>query len=177
MPDKRVVLGHVNGLFGVRGWLKVYSHTRPIENLLDYERWFLGAADNGRQDAWRLFHVAAAQPHGKTLIAQLADEHGHVINDRDSALPLLESDIAVARSDMPEPGPQEYYWHDLVGLQVFNRDGVTLGHVTAMMETGANDVLMVEGARQHLIPFVIGIIVDEVSLEADRMIVDWEEDF
>src|SRR5699024_4996969 len=95
--DKPVVLGHVSGLFGVRGWIKVYSHTRPPANLLAYERWFLGAQNPGGQPSWRPFRVVAAKPHGKTLIAQLADAGGTVIVDRDAAAALMDCDIAVAR--------------------------------------------------------------------------------
>lgn len=177
MPGKRVVLGRVNGLFGVRGWIKVYSHTRPIDNLIDYPRWFLGTFGEERRVDWRSFSVVAARPHGKTLVAQLADDGGRVIDDRDEALGLVESDIAVARADMPELPAGEYYWHDLVGLEVINRDAVVLGRVHAMMETGANDVLVVEGERQRLIPFVLGVFVDHVDLEAGHMRVDWEPEF
>src|SRR5699024_7191912 len=146
--DKPVVLGHVSGLFGVRGWIKVYSHTRPPANLLAYERWFVGASDSGRPLHWRPFRVVAAKPHGKTLIAQLADAEDTVVADRATAAALLDCDIAVARADMPALAAGEYYWHDLIGLEVINRDGEALGRVSTMMETGANDVLVVDGDRR-----------------------------
>lgn len=177
MRDQPVVLGRINGLFGVRGWVKAYSHTRPVDNLLHYSRWFLGRIGERRPDIWRSFYVVDARPHGRTLIAQLADDAGDVISDRDTAVALVDADIAVARADMPEPARGEYYWHDLVGLEVINRGGVTFGRVTAMMETGANDVLVVDGDRRRLIPFVVGAIVDRVDIETGRMVVDWEADF
>lgn len=177
MRDAHVTLGRINGLFGVRGWVKVYSHTRPPENLLAYQRWFLACADGGRQSQWRPFSVVSAKPHGKTLIAQLADAQGEVIADRDEALALLEADIAVARADMPQLPAGEYYWHDLVGLEVVNREAVKLGVVSGIMETGANDVLVVDGDGQCLIPFVMDAIVDDVDVVAGRMTVDWQPDF
>lgn len=177
MHDKQVVLGHINGLFGVQGWVKVFSYTRPPENLLGYERWFLGHDETGRQPDWRSFSIVAARPQGKTLIAQLADAQGEVIADRDAAVALLDMEIAVARADMPTLPPDEYYWHDLVGFEVINREAVSLGHVGGMMETGAADVLVVEGDCQRLIPFVIGVIVDDVDLAVGRISVDWQPDF
>jgi len=175
--DKQVVLGHVSGLFGVRGWIKVHSHTRPPANLLTYERWFLGAPNQGCQSAWRPFRVIAAKPHGKTLIAQLANAEDTVIADRDAAMALMDCDIVVERSDMPALATGQFYWHDLIGLEVVNRNGATLGRVSTLMETGANDVLVVEGDCQRLIPFVVGPIVDHVDLDSGRITVDWGLDF
>lgn len=177
MQDKPVVLGRINGLFGTAGWVKVWSHTRPVDNLLRYERWFLGNGDEGRQEAWRLFRVVDAKPHGKTLIAQLADDSGGVVSDRNGAATLLDLDIAVARRDLPELAPGQYYWHDLIGLEVVNTDCVSFGHVSSMMETGGNDVLVVDGDRQRLIPFVTPTIVERVDLDNGRMTVAWEADF
>lgn len=178
MSDQQVVLGRISGLFGVRGWLKVHSYTRPIDNLLDYDCWLVvDRSAEGRQEQWRPFRVVAARPHGKTLVVQLANAEGGVIADRDAAAALLDADIAVARADMPPLPPGEYYWHDLVGLEVVNREALSFGHVTRMLETGANDVLVVEGDGERLIPFVMGVIVDSVDLEAGRIMVDWDADF
>lgn len=177
MTGKRVVLGRINGLFGVRGWVKVYSYTRPAENLLGHERWQLRCATEGRPGDWRPFRVLASRRQGKTLVVQLADDDGAALADRDAAIQLLDAEIAVAREDLPPLEPGQYYWSDLVGLEVLNRDAVPLGRVTAMMETGANDVLIVEGERQRLIPFVIGEIVDTIDLDTGRIVVVWEPDF
>lgn len=177
MGEKHVVLGRISGLFGVQGWVKIYSYTRPPKNLLQYERWFLNCSDQGGHGEWRPFGVVQAKPHGKTLVAQLADFGGSAIDKRDMAAALLDADIAVARSDMPAPPDGEYYWHDLVGLDVVNRASESLGQVSSMMETGANDVLVVTGERERLIPFVDGVIVVDVDLQAEVITVDWESDF
>lgn len=173
MADRPVVLGHVSGLFGVKGWIKVYSYTRPAYNVLEYSDWLIG-----RQEAWRPFRVLDAREQGKTLIAQLAADSGDApLPDRDAAAALIDLQIAVDRAHLPEPQAGEYYWFDLVGLDVVNRDGAALGTVKAMMETGANDVLVLDGDRERLIPFVVGEIVDAVDLESGRIVADWDPDF
>lgn len=177
MDDKPVVLGRVSGLFGVRGWVKVYSYTRPRANLAQYERWFLKDAKRDCHDPWRSFRVVAAKPQGKTLVAQLADETGRPVADRDAATTLLDADIAVARADMPALPDGEFYWHDLLDLTVINREQETLGQVSGLLETGANDVLVVRGDTELLIPFVMGTIIDTIDLEAGVMNVDWGRDY
>ncbi|MGB7756013.1 MAG: ribosome maturation factor RimM [Salinisphaera sp.] len=171
-PHRHVVLGRVNGLFGVRGWIKVYSYTRPVEAILDYDRWWLGAAGDRRG-----YRLIDGRVQGKTLVAQLANADGEPLADRDAAVELLESDIAVDRRDMPDPEPGEYYWFDLVGLRVVTVDDVDLGRVTAMMETGANDVLVVQGDRERLIPMVADEFVTAVDLEAGTIRVEWDPEF
>lgn len=179
MATPPVVLGRVNGLFGVKGWLKVYSYTRPAENLLEFDEWLIG-----RQDDWRPFRVLSSRTQGKTLVAQLGvppagNPNGPAtpLSDRDAAVELLELEIAVARTAMPALADGEYYWFDLIGLDVVNRDGVALGRVKAMMETGANDVLVLSGDRERLLPFVVGEIIDEVNLESGQIVADWDPDF
>ncbi|MES1926795.1 ribosome maturation factor RimM [Salinisphaera sp. T31B1] len=167
-----IVLGRVNGLFGVRGWVKVYSYTRPADNLLDFDQWLLG-----RQDAWRPFRVLEARTQGKTLVARLAEAESGAVDDRDAAAELIDLDIAVPRTAMPALGEGEYYWFDLVGLDVYSRAGEPLGRVTGMMETGANDVLVLTGDRERLVPFVVGEIIDEVDIAGGRIVADWEPDY
>ncbi|GAB3682233.1 ribosome maturation factor RimM [Salinisphaera aquimarina] len=167
-----IVLGRVNGLFGVKGWLKVYSYTRPADNLLEFAEWMIG-----RQDNWRPFRVLESRVQGKTLVARLGDTDGVPLPDRDAAVELLELDIAVSREAMPPLPHGAFYWFDLIGLEVVNRDGVPLGRVTEMMETGANDVLVLAGDRERLVPFVYGEIIDSVDLDAQRIVADWDPEF
>jgi 16S rRNA processing protein RimM len=172
MADRPVVLGHVSGLFGVKGWIKVYSYTRPAANLLEYDDWLIGRQD----DSWRPFRVMDAREQGKTLVAQIADGEAPLA-DRDDAAALIDLQIAVQRDQLPEPEEGEYYWFDLVGLDVVTLDGKPLGRVKAMMETGANDVLVLQGERERLVPFVVGEIIDDVDLDAGRIVADWDPDF
>ena len=161
-----VLLGRVSGLFGVRGWVKVYSYTNPRWAVLDYGPWWIG-----RDGLWRQLPLAEGQRHGKNVIARLDG-----CADRDQATELLGCDIAVAPDALPEPDDGHYYWHDLVGLEVVHRDGTGLGRVAYLMETGANDVLVTEGEQERLIPFVPGKVVLDVDLAAGVIRVDWDWD-
>ena len=105
---------------------------------------------------------------GKSLIARLDG-----IDDRDSARLLKGREIAIFRDQLPDPGPGEYYWYDLIGLDVINVRGTDLGQVTEIRETGANDVLIVNGRQRCLIPLVMGEIIRDIDLENGRIVVDW----
>ena len=98
------------------------------------------------------------------------------VTDRDPAVATVGRDIGIVRELLPPNEPGEYYWHDLVGLQVANREGAELGRVVQLLDTGANDVLVVEGDRKRLIPYVRGVYVDEVDLDDGRILVDWHVD-
>ena len=164
---ERLIIGRINGLYGVRGWVKIYSHTDPISNILDYTPWQLW-----QHGAWHTVAVQQGQVHGKGIIACLAG-----YSDRDQAARLLGADIAIFRDQLPPPPPDEYYWSDLIGLTVINQAAETLGVVEALLETGAHDVLVVKGERERLIPFVLEQGVLAVDLEARQIRVDWEADF
>lgn len=158
-------MGRIGGLFGVRGWVKVHSYASPPENLLRYTPWQVCM-----DGAWKTLEVKAGRPHGKGLVAQF---DGYA--DRDVARALLGAEIAVERGQLETPAGNEYYWTDLIGAEVVNRDGVEFGRVDHMIETGANDVLVVRGGQgETLIPFVTGRYVLEVDLERRRITVDWE---
>lgn len=161
-----VILGRISGLYGVKGWVKVFSHTDPREGILGYRRWWLE-----NDGDWRRADVRQGKRHGKTVIASLAG-----IDDPETARELIGRDIVVPRGALPEPDDGRYYWRDLQGMAVRHRDGTELGTVAYVMETGANDVLVVEGDSERLIPFVADEVILGVDL-ANRVIsVDWEWD-
>lgn len=164
---QRLIIGRINGLYGVRGWVKVYSYTDPITNILAYRPWQLR-----QHGAWHSTNVQQGQAHGKGIIAQLEG-----CFDRDQAARLLGAEIAILREQLPPPPPDEYYWSDLIGLTVLNQAGQTLGVVTQLLETGAHDVLVVQGERERLIPFVLAHCVLAVDLTAQQIRVDWDADF
>ena len=159
----RVALGQVTGVFGVQGWIKLTSHTRPAEALLDYPRWVI------RDKPWK---VADGRLHGQSLVARLDG-----LQDRDEAMKLRGAEIEVERAELPPAKPGEIYWADLIGCEVVSGSDVALGTVRSLYENGAQDVLVVEGERQRLIPFVMGPIVQSVDLAAKRIVVDWEPDY
>lgn len=167
-----VLLGRINGLFGVRGWVKVYSYTAPAANILDFPLWHVG-----RDGESRPMRLVEGRVQGKGLVARLAPADGDPIDERGEAAALVGCDIAVDRDDLPPLPEGEYYWADLLGLRVVNREGDELGTVSHMMDTGVHGVLVVAGERERLIPFILGVIVDDVDLAAGRITVDWESDW
>jgi 16S rRNA processing protein RimM len=172
MTVRRLTLGRVAGVYGVRGWVKLLSFTRPIENLLDYrDVWIAhGAGFKSR--------IAEGKAHTGGLIGRLAGADGKLIEDRDVAASLIGSEIQVERSQMPEPEDGEIYWFDLIGLMVRNVEGVALGKVSEMTSNGAQDVLVVQdGETERLIPFVHGPIIQSVSLADGLIVADWQPDF
>lgn len=173
MPAKRetvggreVVLGRVSGLFGVKGWVKVFSYTEPRDSILQYREWAL-RFPSGR----RVMRVAEGRRQGNSIVVRFDG-----IDDRDAASELLESSIEVPREQLPRTAPDEFYWTDLEGLQVVHSDGRVLGRVAYLLATGANDVLVVVGDEEILVPFVAGRVIKNVDLENGVINVDWEWD-
>ncbi len=165
--QRRVVLGKVGGLYGVRGWVRLWSFTDPIDNLLDYRDLELG-----RGGCWETVRLAEGRVQGESLVVRFEG-----CADRDQAALLVGAELAVARERLPPAAEGEYYWADLVGLEVVTTGGVALGRVDHMMATGANDVMVVVGERERLLPFVPGQYVSEVDLAGGRIVVDWDPEF
>jgi len=160
-----VVLGHICGIFGVRGWVKVFSETDPKDNILSYSPWYLGQDGTPRK-------LIDGKPQGKTIIARIDG-----CTDCDQAAALMGQQIAVRRSQLPPATASEFYWIDLEGLGVETLEGVKLGRVSHLFATGANDVLVVRGDRERLLPFVWGDVVKAVDFDELRISVDWDPEF
>lgn len=160
--------GEVSGVFGVKGMVKVFSFTDPRENILAYSPWIL--QKNGQTKEVK---IVSGQRHGNNVIAELEG-----VSDRDAALALIGWNIFISKQQLPKPKPGEYYWADLVGLSVETQQGISLGKVDHLLETGANDVLVVrDGEIERLIPFLQQQTVLNIDLDAGLMIVDWDPDF
>ena len=171
-PARRVTLGRVAGVYGVHGWVKVQSFTRPAENLLDYPRWWLAGPEPYEA------HLIEGRLHGGGLVVKLSDAAGLPIEDRDIAAALVGTEVQVERAALPEPEPGRYYWADLIGLEVVSTSGKPLGRVAAMIDNGAQDVLVLDhGGQERLIPFVAGPIIRSVDLPQKRIVADWEPDW
>ena len=162
-----VQLGRISGLYGVKGWVKVFSYTDPRDNILEYRRWFLDL--NGKRTEVEL---DSGRIHGKGIVVRIQG-----VEDRESAAQWLGAEIEIPRSDMPGSEEGSWYWMDLIGLQVVTTGGVALGQVSGLMGTGANDVLLVQGDRERLVPFVMGQYVKRVDLDAAVIEVDWDPEF
>ena len=163
-----ITLGRINGVYGVRGWVRIHSYCRPIENILSYDLWSVGDDEAG----WQSIRVVDGRRHGKGLVVQLDG-----IENREQALGLQHKSIVISRRQLPSPGKNEYYWVDLVGMQVVSISAGELGKVSELIATGANDVLVVEGDERHLVPWLYGSIVREVDVDKGRITVDWDGEF
>lgn len=159
-----VVMGRVRAPHGLKGWIKIQPFTQEIEGLLDYPEWWLGA--NGQ---WQQYRIAESAVHGSIVVARLEG-----FADRDAAAALRGSDVAVPRDVMPENREGEFYWNDLLGMEVSDRKAAKLGVVAKFLETGANPVIVVmRDNKEFLVPFIEGVIVN-VDLKARQLVVDWE---
>ena len=160
-----MVLGYVAAAHGINGWVRIHSLTEPREAIFEYQPWLLG-------ESLQEVRLRQGQKHGNRLIALLDSA-----DDRDQAEALVHRQIAVYRDQFPALAADEYYWTDLLGLSVRLEDGRVLGTIANMLATGANDVMVVRGERERLIPFVQGHYVKRVDLDARTVIVDWDPDF
>lgn len=163
--DNKLALGYISAVHGVKGWVKVHSWTRPMEAILKYQPWLLG-------EEKKPVKIIDGRKQGKGLAALLPG-----YDDREQAVALVGQQIFVSREQMPPTEKNEYYWSDLEGLEVRTTKGEKLGRVDRLMETGANDVLVVSGDRERLIPFVQGQYVTRVDLEVELIEVDWDPEF
>lgn len=162
-----VIVGRVSGLFGVRGWLKIHSYTEPRDNIVEYSPWFLNSGGE-----WRSIEIESGRVHGKGVVVKFVG-----YDDRDAAAQLIGHDIAVTREQLGEPEAGAYYWADLEGLKVVTLEGVELGVVDHLFATGANDVVVVHGERERLLPFVRGDVIRDIDLQRGVMEVDWDPEF
>lgn len=164
MTDELIAVGKVTGHFGVRGWLKVFSYTQPMENIANYPQWIVGGE-----------HIKGikAKRHGKTMIAYIKG-----CDNRAKSQAYVGKDICISAADLDELPAGDYYWMQLVGLQVINLEGEAIGVIKSLFETGANDVLVVadEAGTEHLLPYLMDQTVKEIDLEAGVMTVDWQLD-
>ncbi|MEE9342449.1 MAG: ribosome maturation factor RimM [Gammaproteobacteria bacterium] len=165
--QQRLAVGRISGVHGVRGWVKVFSYTKPRENILNYQPWYLFQAGE-----WQIREVEAGRVQGKGIVVKL--KH---CDDRDIAYQMIGIELSILRDQLPKLQADEFYWNDLTGLAVINRQGEPLGKIDHLLETGAHDVLVVIGERERLIPFVMGNTVLEVSLERREMLVDWDKNY
>ncbi len=182
-PDDAVEVGRLTGAWGVKGWFKVQPFAADPQALFSSRRWFLKPPEDARPlrpgtaALPELLKIVEAKEHGAGVVAR-----AHDVADRSAAEALRGARVFVARSSFPTAGQDEYYWVDLIGLAVVNREGQPLGAVVGLLDTGAHSVLRVlpQGGRgeadERLIPFV-GQYIDEVDLAARCIRVDWGLDY
>jgi 16S rRNA processing protein RimM len=161
-----VTVGKIGAPYGVRGWLKVHSFTDPANGILDYKNWSLAQAGKCSET-----ELVEGKVHGKGLVVRLRG-----IDDRDRAALLTGAEIQISRSSLPDLD-EGYYWMDLIGMEVVDREGTSFGKVASMMETGANDVMVIKGERERLVPWIMDEVVLVVDRAEGRITVDWDADF
>ncbi len=171
MARRRLQVGKIAGLYGVKGWVKVYSDTDPRENIVAYSPWQIDCGGDCDGD-WREVEVAEGRRHSKTVIVRLKG-----CECREAAQQLLGCEISIWRDQLAPLQPGEYYWADLEGLDVITVQGVSLGQVQRVFDTGANHVLSVRGERERLIPLVEPQYVKKVDFDARVIEVDWDPEF
>ena len=164
-------MGRIAAPYGVKGWVKVQPMTSEPEALLGYPQWWVRR--RGSEGAWQAHTLESGRQHGATLLAQLSG-----LPDREAAALLAGAEIGVPRSALPPVAEDEFYWADLVGLEVINTAGERLGKVTGLIETGANAVMRVvdDVGLERLLPFVSAVI-QAVDGEAGRIRVEWGSDW
>jgi 16S rRNA processing protein RimM len=166
--ERRILLGKIVGVFGVKGWVKLQSHTEPREALFDYLPWVLR-----QRGTERVVDKIEGRAQGRGLVASFPE-----VESRDAAEALIGTEIWVDRAAMPKPRKGEYYWVDLENLAVQTVDGLSLGRVSHLFATGSNDVLVaVDGERERLIPFLPDDVIKRVDLDAGLIVVDWDPEF
>ncbi|MBU6953749.1 ribosome maturation factor RimM [Hahella sp. HN01] len=172
--NEKICIGKIVGVYGVKGWLKVHSFTSPPENMLRYANWELVREDGNRSGA----KLRSGKPQGKGIVIALAG-----VDDRDMAKNYVGCQIEIESSELPVLEEGEFYWRQLEGLTVVTSEGVNIGRVSHLIETGANDVLVVAGSaesidkRERLIPYLPGQFIENIDLDKNLMVVDWDPDF
>ncbi len=166
--DRLLEIGEIKAAYGIKGWVKIFSHTRPVEQIFTYSIWHVGNSGN-----WQKMELQDSQQrsnHG--LVAKLKN-----INDRDAAVSLAGNKIAIDKIVLAALEDGEYYWSQLIGLEVINLKSEKLGRIVEILETGANDVLVVKNEQtERLIPYAESI-VHQVRMDSGQMLVDWETDY
>ncbi|PIQ36947.1 MAG: ribosome maturation factor RimM [Lysobacterales bacterium CG17_big_fil_post_rev_8_21_14_2_50_64_11] len=165
--ERLIQLGRVVGVFAVNGELKLESYTEPRSAIFRYQPWLLRSHQGERSLAG-----VRGRDTGRNVVARFPD-----VDDREQAQAMIGTEIWVRRAQLPPPAAGEYYWVDLEGLAVETLAGVALGHISHMLATGANDVMVVAGERQRLLPFIIGQYVHAIDFAAGKVVVDWDPEF
>ena len=163
--DKKIYLGKITGVHGIKGWLKIQSFSSPPENILNYPSWIIN--NQGEEE---LYSIEQGRKQNNKIVVKLEK-----IDDRNTAESLINSKIQILRSDLPKLSNENYYWSDLVGLSVLNSEETVIGKIESLIETGANDVMVIITLKDEriLIPFVMHEIIKEVNVELSYIKIDW----
>lgn len=158
-----IVVGRIGSAYGIQGWAKIISYTDPKENILDYTPWQLLL--NG---SWRTIRLLDGKRHGNGLVVHLDGYH-----NPEAIRQIVNAEIGIQQEQLPKLPEGQYYWSDLIGIKVVNIQDHVLGTVISLFETGANDVMVVKGEKEVLLPYIPQVVLS-IDLEQKLMRVDWE---
>ena len=164
--NKKLLVGKINGFFGLQGWVKVFSYTNPRTNILNYSPWSIKVDGN-----FQSIDITSGREQSKTIVAHIKG-----IDNREDSQKFIGQDIYINKEQLPELTQGEYYWHELIGFDVINKDEEQLGTVDYFVETGANDVLVVKGKKEYWIPYIEPFLVS-IDSKNNKILVDWDKDF
>jgi len=164
--EKKLLVGKINGFFGVQGWIKIFSYTEPRKNILKYQPWYF--IDDG---TYKAIEMTTGRKQSKTIVAHLKG-----IDNKDQAVQLIGKSLYIDKDQLPQLDDNEHYWHELVGFRVINKDGIDLGVADYLVDTGSNNVLVIKGNKEYWIPYIEPYLV---SIDKKNRVinVDWDENF
>lgn len=166
-PAGTILVGRIGKVHGIKGWMRLHSFTQPIEEILAYQPWLIK-----QKNSWQELEVEASKAHHGSLLIKLVG-----IETPESAQAYVNAELIVKREQLPALADDEFYWNDLLGFTVVTQAGIELGKLDHWLATGANDVIVVKGEKEHLIPFVMQRFIVEVDTAAKRITVDWDPEF
>ena len=162
-----ITVGRFGAAYGVKGWLRIHSFTEPVDNILAYQPWLVKL-----QGGWQSITLVDSRKLNKGIIATIAS-----CNNKETTALYRNAEIAIQRNQLPALADDEFYWTDLQNLSVHTVTGERLGVVDYILPTGANDVLVVKGKREHLIPYLPDTVIKKIDLANGEIIVDWDPNF
>ena len=166
LDEEKLLIGKINGFFGVQGWVKIFSYTDPRKNILEYQPWYF--IHNG---AYKVIEITSGREQSKTIVA-----HVKGIVSRDQASQLIGKDLYIDKDQLPELDDDEHYWYELNEFRVINKNGIDLGVVNYLVDTGSNNILVTKGEKEHWIPYIEPYLVS-VDKQNRVITVDWDENF
>ncbi len=166
LDEKKLLVGKINGFFGIQGWVKIFSYTKPRKNILEYQPWYF--VDN---ETYKVIEITTGREQSKTIVAQVKG-----INNREEALQIIGKDLYINKDQLPELDNDAHYWYELTGFRVINKNEVDLGIVDYLVDTGSNHVLVTKGETEYWIPYIEPFLVS-VNKHKKVISVDWDENF
>jgi 16S rRNA processing protein RimM len=165
--DKLTIVGRFGRVHGLQGFITVHSFTEPRNNIANYAQWYVNIAQQ-----WQPLEIIKLEKVVKHILVQVAG-----YKDLEAVAVLTNLDIAIKQEQLPSLLPGEYYWHELIGMQVVSANSFVFGQITEIMPTGSNDVLIVQGERRHLVPYIPEQVIISIDREKRVIVADWDHDF